>query len=46
MFFKLLNGKCQIGKSFGHFFDSGIEALAGLIFIGIGSKILLEYLFA
>lgn len=34
-----------IGKSFGHFFETGIEALGGLILIGIGSKILFEHLF-
>jgi len=35
-----------IGKSFGHFFEIGIEALGGLILIAIGAKILLEHLFA
>ena len=34
-----------IGKSFGHFFETGIEAVGGLILIGIGVKILLEHLF-
>jgi len=34
-----------IGKSFGHFFETGIEAIGGLILIGIGVKILLEHLF-
>ena len=33
-----------IGKSFGHFFETGIEAIGGLILIGIGTKILLEHL--
>jgi len=33
-----------IGKSFGHFFETGIEALGGLILLGIGFKILLEHL--
>ena len=33
-----------IGKSFGHFFETGIEALGGLILIGIGVKILLEHI--
>jgi putative Mn2+ efflux pump MntP len=33
-----------IGKSFGHFFETGIEAFGGLILIGIGLKILLEHL--
>lgn len=34
-----------IGKSFGHFFETGIEALGGLILIAIGTKILFEHLF-
>jgi len=34
-----------IGKSFGHFFETGIEAVGGLILIGIGVKILLEHTF-
>ena len=34
-----------IGKSFGHFFETGIEALGGLILLAIGTKILLEQLF-
>jgi len=34
-----------IGKRFGHFFETGIEALGGLILLGIGTKILLEHLF-
>jgi putative Mn2+ efflux pump MntP len=34
-----------IGKTFGHFFESKIEALGGLILIGIGLKILFEHLF-
>jgi len=34
-----------IGKSFGHFFETGIEAVGGLILIGIGVKILLKHLF-
>ena len=34
-----------IGKSFGHFFETGIEALGGLILLAIGTKILLEHLF-
>ena len=34
-----------IGKSFGHFFETGIEALGGLILLVIGTKILLEHLF-
>jgi len=33
------------GKIFGHFFETGIEALGGLILIGIGTKILLEHLY-
>jgi len=34
-----------IGKSFGHFFETGIEVIGGLILIGIGTRILLEHLF-
>jgi putative Mn2+ efflux pump MntP len=34
-----------IGKKFGHFFENKIEALGGLILIGIGAKILLQHLF-
>jgi presenilin-like A22 family membrane protease len=34
-----------IGKSFGHFFETGIEALGGLILLALGTKILLEHLF-
>ncbi|MGB2862452.1 MAG: manganese efflux pump MntP family protein [Sedimentisphaerales bacterium] len=34
-----------IGKKFGHFFENRIEALGGLILIGIGVKILCEHLF-
>ncbi|MHC4426891.1 MAG: manganese efflux pump MntP [Planctomycetota bacterium] len=34
-----------IGKKFGHFFENRIEALGGLILMGIGAKILLEHLF-
>ena len=33
-----------IGKRFGHFFETNIEALGGLILLGIGTKILLEHL--
>lgn len=33
-----------IGKRFGHFFENRIEALGGLILIGIGVKILYEHL--
>ena len=33
-----------IGKNFGHFFESKIEALGGLVLIGIGCKILIEHL--
>jgi len=32
-----------VGKRFGHFFESKIEALGGLILIGIGVKILIEH---
>ena len=34
-----------IGKNFGHFSESKIEALGGLVLIAIGFKILLEHLF-
>jgi len=34
-----------IGKKFGHLFESKIEAVGGLILIGLGAKILLEHLF-
>ena len=37
-------GVC-IGKRFGHFFESKMEALGGIILIGIGTKILIEHLF-
>jgi putative Mn2+ efflux pump MntP len=33
-----------IGKRFGHFFESGIEAIGGLVLIGLGIKILLQHL--
>ncbi len=33
-----------LGKKFGHFFERKIEALGGLILIGIGLKILIEHL--
>jgi len=32
-----------IGKRFGHFFESGIEAIGGLVLIGLGVKILLQH---
>jgi len=34
-----------IGKKFGHFFESKIEAIGGLILIALGAKILLQHLF-
>ncbi len=34
-----------IGKKFGHFFENKIEALGGIILIGLGLKILYEHLF-
>jgi len=34
-----------IGKNFGYFFANRIEALGGLVLLGIGTKILLEHLF-
>lgn len=33
-----------IGRGFGHFFENKIEALGGVILLGIGLKILLEHL--
>jgi putative Mn2+ efflux pump MntP len=33
-----------IGKKFGHFFEAKLEAIGGLILIGIGVKILLEHI--
>jgi len=33
-----------IGKRFGHFFENKIEALGGLVLIGIGVKIMCEHL--
>jgi putative Mn2+ efflux pump MntP len=35
-----------IGKKFGHFFESGIEAIGGLVLIGLGAKILLQHILA
>ena len=35
-----------LGKRFGHFFESRIEVLGGLILIAIGSKILVQHLAA
>lgn len=35
---------CFLGKRIGHFFESKIEALGGIILIIIGSKILIEHL--
>jgi putative Mn2+ efflux pump MntP len=35
-----------IGKKFGHFFESGIEAIGGMVLIGLGVKILLQHLLA
>jgi putative Mn2+ efflux pump MntP len=34
----------QIGKNFGHFLESKIEIIGGLVLIGIGVKILIEHL--
>jgi putative Mn2+ efflux pump MntP len=33
-----------IGKKFGHFFENKLEALGGVVLIGIGIKILCEHL--
>jgi len=35
-----------IGKKFGHFFENRIEALGGLVLIGLGVKILFGHLFS
>jgi putative Mn2+ efflux pump MntP len=35
-----------IGKRFGHFFESKIEAVGGLVLITIGLKILIQHLFS
>ena len=32
-----------IGKKFGHFFEGGIEAIGGLVLIGLGIKIVLQH---
>lgn len=32
-----------IGKKFGHFFEGGIEAIGGLVLIGLGIKIFLQH---
>jgi putative Mn2+ efflux pump MntP len=32
-----------VGKKFGHFFESGIEAIGGLVLIGLGIKIVLQH---
>jgi putative Mn2+ efflux pump MntP len=34
-----------IGKGFGHFFESKIEALGGLVLVGLGAKILIGHLY-
>jgi putative Mn2+ efflux pump MntP len=34
-----------IGKRFGHFFENKIEAIGGLVLIGLGLKILIEHLY-
>lgn len=35
-----------IGKRFGHFFESAIEAIGGLVLIGLGVKIMLQHVLA
>jgi putative Mn2+ efflux pump MntP len=42
--FALSYAGVAIGKRFGHFFENRIEALGGLVLIGIGVKILCEHL--
>jgi len=34
----------SVGRKFGHFFESKIEALGGLVLIALGAKILVEHL--
>ena len=46
MTFVLSYAGIQIGKRFGHLFESKIEALGGLMLIGLGVKIFLEHLTA
>jgi len=42
--FALSYAGVSIGKRFGHFFESRIEAIGGLILIGLGLKILAGHL--
>ena len=42
--FTLSYAGVYIGKNLGHFFETGVEALGGLVLLGIGTKILLEHL--
>jgi putative Mn2+ efflux pump MntP len=42
--FSLSYAGVSIGKRFGHFFESKIEVIGGLILIGIGLKILISHL--
>ena len=42
--FSLSYAGVLIGRRFGHFFENRIEALGGLVLIGIGVKILCEHL--
>lgn len=44
--FILSYGGFYLGKRFGHLFEAGIEAVGGLVLIGIGIKILVEHLSA
>ena len=44
--FSLSYAGVAIGKRFGHFFESKIEIIGGLILIGIGLKILIQHLMA
>lgn len=44
--FGLSYGGIAIGKRFGHFFESKVEIVGGLILIAIGVKILVEHLMA
>lgn len=43
--FALSLAGCKAGQKIGHIFENKIEILAGLVLIGIGTKILVQHLF-
>jgi len=43
--FLMSYGGCKAGQKVGHIFENKIEIIAGLVLIGIGTKILIEHLF-